>query len=86
MVLQTFYKTVYIYLFKSQGDKKLVIQKAEIRDGEWVSEEEALSRVGYKGAKSITRRAIAHFKKSELRLGSPSTGFPRCYSGWFEGW
>ncbi|MDD5681151.1 MAG: NUDIX hydrolase, partial [Candidatus Omnitrophica bacterium] len=43
------YKTVYVYLFKANGEENLVIQKAEIDDGEWVSEEEASSRVSYKG-------------------------------------
>jgi 8-oxo-dGTP diphosphatase len=60
------YKTVYVYLFKSTGEENLVIQKAEIEDGEWVSKEEALSRVGYKGAKSIIKRAIADFKRRDI--------------------
>jgi len=62
------YKTVYIYLFKSGGEEKLAIERREIEDGEWVSEEEALSRVSYRGAKSIIKRAIATFKRSEARL------------------
>ncbi len=58
------YKTVYIYLFEFTGSENLVIQKAEIEDGEWVSEDEALSKVGYKNAKNIMSRAITVFKRT----------------------
>ena len=57
------YKTVYIYLFEFTGGEKLVIQKTEIDDGDWFFEEEALAKVGYKGAKVIMKRAITAFKK-----------------------
>jgi 8-oxo-dGTP diphosphatase len=52
------YKTVYLYLFKFKGREALSIQKTEIEDGRWFSKEEALSRVGYKGAKDFLRKAI----------------------------
>lgn len=60
------YKTVYIYLFEFTGEEKLIIQKAEINDGDWFSEEEALVKAGYKGAKAIMKRAISAFKKRML--------------------
>ena len=59
------YKTVYMYLFKFRCGEKLVIQKSEIEDGEWCSEEEALSRVGYRGAKRMLSRAIITFKRDK---------------------
>jgi len=57
------YKTVYIYLFKFNGNEALSIQKAEIDDGRWFSEEEALSKVSYKGAKELLKKAIKIFKQ-----------------------
>jgi len=57
------YKTVYIYLFEFTGREKLIIQKTEIDDGDWFSEEEAPVKVGYKGAKAIMKRAITAFRK-----------------------
>jgi 8-oxo-dGTP pyrophosphatase MutT (NUDIX family) len=57
------YKTVYLYLFKFVGKEALSIQKAEIDDGRWFSKEEALSKVGYKGAKELLKKAIRTFKK-----------------------
>lgn len=57
------YKTVYLYLFKSDGNEALSIQKTEIRDGRWFSEEEALSKIGYKGAKQFLKEAVRAFKR-----------------------
>jgi 8-oxo-dGTP diphosphatase len=57
------YKTVYLYLFKFIGREKLVIQKREIEGGRWFSDKEALSKVGYKGAKEFLKKAIRAFKK-----------------------
>lgn len=52
------YKTVYFYLFKFSGKEALSIEKREIEDGRWFSEEEALSRLGYEGAKERLKKAI----------------------------
>lgn len=60
---KSIYKTVDIYLFEFTGKEKLIIQKAEIDDGAWFSEEEAPVKVSYKGAKAIMKRAIGAFKK-----------------------
>ena len=57
------YKTVYLYLFKFVGKEALSIQKTEIEDGRWFSKEEALSKVDYKGAKGLLRKAIRAFKR-----------------------
>lgn len=57
------YKTVYLYLFKFVGKEALSIEKKEIVDGRWFSEEEALSRVAYKGAKGLLKKAIKSYKK-----------------------
>lgn len=57
------YKTVYLYLFKFIGKEALSIEKREIDDGRWFSEEEALSRVAYKGAKGLLKKAIKTYKK-----------------------
>ena len=57
------YKTVYLYLFESSGKKALSIQKTEIADGKWFSEEEALSKIGYKGTKKFLKKAIRVFKR-----------------------
>lgn len=57
------YKTVYLYLFKFVGKEALSIQKTEIKDGRWFSKEEALSKVDYKGAKELLKKAIRAFKR-----------------------
>ena len=57
------YKTVYLYLFKFIGKEALSIEKREIEDGRWFSEEEALSRVAYKGAKGLLKKVIKVYKK-----------------------
>lgn len=57
------YKTVYFYLFKFIGREKLTIQRKEIDDGRWFSKEEALSRVSYKGAKELLKKAVRIFKR-----------------------
>ncbi|MEA3305994.1 MAG: NUDIX domain-containing protein [Candidatus Omnitrophota bacterium] len=62
------YKTVYLYLFKFAGKEALSIQKAEIADGKWFSEEEALLKIGYKGAKELLKKTIRAFKKACLVL------------------
>ena len=62
------YKTVYLYLFKFIGKEALSIQKKEIDDGRWFSEEEALSRVNYKSAKELLKKAINVYKESSLKV------------------
>ena len=57
------YKTVYFYLFKLMGRESLSIQKTEIEDGRWFSKEEALSKIGYKGAKDFLKKAIRLYKQ-----------------------
>jgi len=59
------YKTVHIYVFESSGAEALSIQKAEIADGRWFSPREALSVLGYKGAKVILKRALRMFKQGD---------------------
>ena len=59
------YKTVYLFLFKFSGREALSIQKREIDDGRWFSEEGALSRIGYKGAKEFLKKAIKVYKKTQ---------------------
>jgi len=57
------YKTVYLYVFKSIGDEPLLIQKTEIDAGRWYSEEQALLKLGYKGAKEFLKKAVRSFKR-----------------------
>lgn len=57
------YKTVHLYLFKFMGKEALSIEKREIDDGRWFSEKEALSRVAYKGAKELLKKAIKTYRK-----------------------
>lgn len=59
------YKTVYFYLFKFSGREAVSIAKREVKDGRWFQEEEALSLVGYKGAKEFLKEAIRVFKRHE---------------------
>ena len=73
------YKTVYLYLFKLSGNEKLSIQKREIEDGGWFSEEEALSRIGYKGSKDFLKKAIGVFRQYNKR--TPKDKRKICLSG-----
>ncbi len=57
------YKTVYLYLFEFSGKEALLIQKSEIEDGRWFSKEVALSKVGYKGAGDLLKKAIRIFRR-----------------------
>jgi 8-oxo-dGTP pyrophosphatase MutT (NUDIX family) len=57
------YKTVYLYLFKFIGNEALSIEKREIDDGRWFSKEEALSKLGYKGAKELLKKALRTFRR-----------------------
>ena len=63
------YKTVHLYLFEFIGKEALSIQKREIDDGRWFSEEEALSRVAYKGAKELLKKAINVYKRELSKSG-----------------
>lgn len=60
------YKTVFLYLFKFTGREALSIQKEEIADGRWFSPEEALAKVGYKGAKELLAKAIEVYRQSDV--------------------
>ncbi len=71
------YKTVFLYLFRLGEEEPLLIQKAEIDDGKWYSEKEALSKVGYKGARALLRKALTTFKKSERRPAAVRTALPK---------
>lgn len=57
------YKTVYVYLFGSAGREALKIQKSEIDDGRWFAEEDALEKAGYRGAKTVLKKALHIFKQ-----------------------
>ncbi len=67
------YKTVFLYLFRSVGDENLKIQKSEIEDGEWLSENEALARLSYRGAKGLLKRAMAILRRAQNQT-SKNTG------------
>lgn len=60
------YKTVYLFLFEFVGKEALAVQEQEIDDARWFSEEGALSKVGYKGAREILKKAIGKFKKRRI--------------------
>lgn len=57
------FKTVYIYLFELKKNEKLKVLKSEIADAKWLSPEEALKRIEYKGSRKILEKAIDTFKK-----------------------
>ncbi|NQU73433.1 MAG: NUDIX domain-containing protein [Candidatus Omnitrophica bacterium] len=57
------FKTVYIYLFELKKNEKLKVLKSEIDDAKWLSPEEALKRIEYKGSRKILEKAIDRFKK-----------------------
>ena len=59
-------KTVYLYLFEAKGNERLKALESEIEDAKWLSPEEALERIEYKGAKKILNKAINRFKKVNL--------------------
>ncbi len=52
------FKTVYLFLVKAKGKEPLKIQASEIQDAKWLTPEEALKTVAYKGAKEILKKAI----------------------------
>jgi diadenosine hexaphosphate hydrolase (ATP-forming) len=54
------FKTVYLYLCETR-QKKLTIQTSEIETGRWLSPEEALKKVDYRGAKTLLRKALTRF-------------------------
>lgn len=56
------FKMVYIFLVSSSGSEKLSIQKSEIKEGRWFSPEEAISKIEYRGSKSILRKGIRIWK------------------------
>jgi 8-oxo-dGTP pyrophosphatase MutT (NUDIX family) len=60
------YKTVYLYLFQFIGNESLSIQRTEITDGEWFSEREALSKIGYKDSKKFLKKAIKIFRQHNI--------------------
>lgn len=64
------FKTVHLYLFRFVGQETLSIQKEEIKDGRWFSEEGALSKVAYKGAKELLNKAIKIYKRYMTTLQS----------------
>ena len=57
------YKTVYFFLFKSSGRERLSIQRSEIDGGRWFSPEDAVSKLGYKGASGLLNKAIASYRR-----------------------
>lgn len=57
-------KTVYIYLFKAEGNERLKVLRSEIEGAEWFSPQEAIKKIEYKGAKRILKKAIGRFKRS----------------------
>lgn len=57
------FKTVYLYLFEAEGDERLQVLKSEIEDAKWLSPEEALERIEYKGAREVLKKGIDRFKK-----------------------
>jgi len=52
------YKTVYMYLFNSLSSERLLIQKSEIEGGQWFPPDEALKKLGYKGAGNLLKKAL----------------------------
>jgi len=60
---ESIFKTVDIYLFEVTKDEKLKVLKSEIDDAKWLSPEEALKRIEYKGSRKILEKAIDRFKK-----------------------
>ena len=57
------FKTVYIYLFETNGNERLKVLHREINDAKWLAQDEALERIEYKGAKEVLKKAIDRFKK-----------------------
>ena len=58
------FKTVHIFLIRSDGTNKLDIQTSEIQAGEWLSEEEALERIEYEGSRTLLEKGIRAFRES----------------------
>jgi len=56
------FKTVYLYLFRADGNEDLKILRKEIEDGMWFSFKEALAKADYKGARDIIKHAITFIK------------------------
>ncbi|PIU41140.1 MAG: NUDIX hydrolase [Candidatus Omnitrophica bacterium CG07_land_8_20_14_0_80_42_15] len=56
-------KKVYVFLFKLLKDQELKIQTEEIRGGKWLTSDEAMKRLDYKGAKETLEKAIKLFEK-----------------------
>jgi len=57
------FKTVYIHLFRALGEESLKVLKSEIDSAKWLSPQDALSMIEYKGAKEILKKAIDRYNK-----------------------
>jgi 8-oxo-dGTP pyrophosphatase MutT (NUDIX family) len=55
------FKTVHIFLVKAEAGEKINVQKSEIQDGEWVSPQEALAKIEYKGSRELLSKGIEKF-------------------------
>ncbi|MDD5449243.1 MAG: NUDIX domain-containing protein [Candidatus Omnitrophica bacterium] len=60
------FKTVYLFLFEAQGEESLKVLKEEIEDAQWLTPDEALRRIEYKGAKEVLKKAIGRFREGLL--------------------
>ncbi len=55
------YKTVHLYLCETNKEE-LNIQMSEIKAGKWFTPKEALSRVEYRGAKGLLKKALSKLR------------------------
>ena len=57
-----FSKTVYMYLVEAKSGEPLNLQKSEVDDGAWFSEEDALEKIDYEGSRAILEKGIKKLK------------------------
>jgi 8-oxo-dGTP pyrophosphatase MutT (NUDIX family) len=57
-----FSKTVYMYLVEAKSGEPLNLQRSEVDDGVWFSEEAALEKIDYEGSRAILEKGIKKFK------------------------
>lgn len=64
------FKTVYLYLFKAEGNENLKVLKAEINAAEWLAPDEAVEKLDYKGSKDTLKKALAVFRQRYTKIPS----------------
>jgi len=57
------FKTVHVFLIRSDGSEDLDIQTSEIQTGEWLSPEDALKRIEYKESRNLLKKGIEIFRR-----------------------